>query len=45
VAVLIAEAEYWDVKSNQAVQLFKMAKAAVTGKPPRNMGEHRRVRM
>ena len=27
VAVLIAEAEYWDVKSNQAVQLFKMAKA------------------
>ena len=45
VAVLIAEAEYWDVKSNQAVQLFKMARAAVTGKPPRNMGEHRRVRM
>ena len=45
VAVLIAEAEYWDVKSNQAVQLFKMAKAAVTGKPPEDMGEHRRVRM
>jgi general stress protein 26 len=45
VAVLMAEAEYWDVKSNQAVQLFKMAKAAVAGKPPRDMGEHRRVRM
>jgi hypothetical protein len=45
VAVLIAEAEYWDVKSNQAVQLFKMTRATVTGKPPRNMGEHRRVRM
>ena len=45
VAVLIAEAEYWDSKSNQAVQLFKMAKAAVTGKPPTDMVEHRRVRI
>src|ERR1700730_6237284 len=45
VAVLVAEAEYWDVKSNQAVQLFKMAKAAVTGKSPQEMGEHRRVSM
>lgn len=44
VAVLIAEAEYWDVKSNQAVQLIKMAKAAVTGRPPDQMVEHRRVR-
>ncbi len=35
VAVLVAEAEYWDVKSNQAVQIFKMAKAAVTGARPR----------
>jgi len=45
VAVLIAEAEYWDVKSNQAVQLFKMARAALTGEPPRNAGEHHRVRL
>jgi general stress protein 26 len=45
VAVLIAEAEYWDVKSNHAVQLFKMAKAAVTGRPPGTMVEHRRVRL
>ena len=45
VAVLIGEAEYWDVKSNQAVQLFKMAKAALSGRPPQDMGEHRRVRM
>ncbi|HEY6718028.1 MAG TPA: pyridoxamine 5'-phosphate oxidase family protein [Reyranella sp.] len=45
VAVLVAEAEYWDVKSNQAVQIFKMAKAAITGEPPKDMGEHRRVRM
>lgn len=45
VAVLIAEAEYWDVKSNQAVQLFKMARATITGEPPRNRGEHHRIRM
>jgi len=45
VAVLVVEAEYWDVKSNQAVQLFRMAKAAVAGKSPTDMGEHRRVRM
>jgi general stress protein 26 len=44
VAVLIAEAEYWDVNANQAVQLMKMARAAIAGKPPKDMGEHRRVR-
>ncbi len=36
----IDEAEYWDVKQSKPVQLFKMAKAAVTGKPPTDMGEH-----
>ena len=45
VAVLIAEADYWDVTANKAVQLFKMAKAAVTGEPPTDMGEHRRVKV
>lgn len=45
VAVLVAEAEYWDVKANKAVQIFKLAKAAVTGEPPTNLAEHRRVRM
>jgi general stress protein 26 len=44
VRVQIAHAEYWDVKDSKPVQLFKMAKAAVTGKPP-DMGEHGRVRM
>lgn len=37
-------AEYWDVKSSKMVQLFKMAKAVVTGKPPTDMGEHAEVR-
>lgn len=45
VAVLVAEAEYWDMKSNKAVQLFKMAKAAVSGEPPKDLVEHRRVRL
>lgn len=42
VEVKIDEAEYWNVKENKLLQLLKMGKAAVTGKPPR-MGEHREV--
>ena len=45
VAVLVAEAEYWDVKANKAVQIFKLAKAAQTGEEQTNPGEHRHVRM
>jgi hypothetical protein len=43
--VIVAAVEYWDVNSNPAAQLFKMAKAVLTGEPPRNLGEHRRVRI
>jgi general stress protein 26 len=43
VAVLVAEAEYWDVKASKAVQIFKLAKAALTGGQPANPAEHRRV--
>ncbi len=45
VAIVVGEAEYWDVKSNKAVQLFKLARAAVTGEKPRGLAEHRRVRL
>lgn len=45
VQVKISHASYWDVKESKLVQLYKMAKAAVTGKPPTNMGEHAEVRM
>jgi len=45
VAVVIDHADYWDVKTNKAVQLFKIAKAALTGIPPTDMGEHGKVRM
>lgn len=43
VAVTIEHVEYWDVDTNRMIQLFKMAKAAMTGVPPR-MGEHRELR-
>ena len=45
VQVRISHAAYWDVKESKLVQLFKMAQAAVTGKPPKGMGEHAEVRM
>jgi general stress protein 26 len=36
-------AEYWDSKSSKLVQLFSMAKALATGKPPEQVGEHRHI--
>jgi general stress protein 26 len=45
VRVDITHADYWDVKESKLVQLWKMASAAVTGKPPTDLGEHGRVDM
>lgn len=45
VQVRIGEAEFWDVKASKVTQLFRMAGAAVTGRPPRDMGQHGSVRM
>jgi len=45
VQVKIIHASYWDVKESKLVQLFHMAKAAVTGKPPTGLGEHAEIRM
>ena len=45
VQVRIAHAHYWDVKESKLVQLYQMAKAAVTGKPPVELGEHGEVHM
>jgi len=42
-AVEIVNAEYWDVNDSKMVQLFKMAKAAITGEPPTNLAEHRKL--
>lgn len=47
-AVLVApvtSAEYWDVHDNKLVQLFKKAKAVVTGEEPTGMGEHQTLRL
>ena len=45
VQVQIIHANYWDVKESKLVQLYEMAKAAVTGKPPSGLGQHGEVRM
>jgi general stress protein 26 len=42
VEVHVQHAEYWNVKENKTTQLFKMAKAAVTGERAQ-MGEHKEV--
>ncbi len=41
--VAIGHAEYWDVKDSKMVQLAKMAKAALTGEPPKKLGEHKEL--
>lgn len=38
-AVRTACADYWNVNESKATQLFKMARAAVTGNPPTDLGE------
>ena len=43
--VAIEHAEYWDVKESKMMQLAKMATAAITGKPPSGMGEHKELNM
>jgi len=45
VRVRITHANYWDMKTSKAVQLYEMAKAVVTGKPPTKLGQHGEVRM
>jgi general stress protein 26 len=43
--VNIRHAEYWDMKESQMVQLFKMAKAAITGEGPNLKADHREVQL
>ena len=39
----ITHAEYWNAKDSKLTQLFKMAKSAITGEPPKNMSEHKEL--
>lgn len=43
--VRIGHAEFWDVDDSKMVQVFKMMKAAVTGEPPKNLGEHKSLHL
>ena len=45
VRVRIADADYWDVKESKIVQLYQMAKAAITGKSLIGLGEHAEIHM
>ena len=45
VQVTIIHAHYWDVKESKIVQIYKMAKAAITGERPSGMGESGEIRM
>ena len=42
-AVGIDHAEYWNVTESKMTQLLSMAKAAITGKPPEKLGEHKEL--
>lgn len=45
VQVKIIHASDWDVKASKLLQLFKLAKAAMTGKPPATLGGHAEMRL
>ena len=45
VKVEITHADYWDVKDSKFVQLYRMAKAVITGNPPTDLGEHAEIHM
>jgi len=40
IEIMASQAEYWNVRESEMVQFFKMAKAAFTGTPPTDLGEH-----
>lgn len=41
--VEVEAAEYWDAPGNKMVQLVWLAKAVLTGSPPRNAGENKKI--
>ncbi|MES2831016.1 MAG: pyridoxamine 5'-phosphate oxidase family protein [Pseudomonadota bacterium] len=43
IKVEMHSAEYWDSKLSKMTQLMKMMKAAVTGKPPTDISEHKKI--
>jgi general stress protein 26 len=45
VGVTVLHAHFWDVKENKLTQLYEMAKAAVTGQTPTDLGESGEIRL
>jgi len=43
IRVHIDSAEYWDTHSSKMTQLYALAKAALTGKAPHDLGEHKKI--
>ncbi len=43
IKVMASQAQYWNVSESEMVQFFKMAKAAITGTPPTDLGEHGKI--
>ena len=43
VKVHVNTAEYWDTHSSKMTQLYALAKSALTGKAPRDLGEHKKI--
>ena len=43
IKVHVNSAEYWDTKSSKMTQLYALAKSALTGKAPRDIGEHKKI--
>ena len=43
--IRLTRAEYWNGKDSKLTQLFQIAKASVTGEPPKNMSEHKELRL
>lgn len=45
IGVEIGHAEFWNVTESKMTQLFVMAKAAITGEPPKDLGEHKKLNL
>jgi general stress protein 26 len=45
IRVDVQQAEYWEASSSRMVQLFGIAKALVTRRPPTELGDHHEVKL
>ena len=41
----VVRGEYWDSSSTKMVQLYILTKVVLSGTPPTDLGEHRKVEM